>query len=107
MYQIDCLELDSRERFAKAADLDLILILSILLFLHDQLLAMYFQLSIPHNSSYKQKNDFEAILANVQFLFSRPPAGLTNQPPVWDSDPGTPLHIFNFRYHTTVLINET
>ena len=53
MYQIDYLELDSRERFAKAADLDLILILSILLFLHDQLLATYFQLLTPHNSSYK------------------------------------------------------
>jgi len=59
---LHCWELDSRERFATAKDQDLILILSMLLFLHDwQLLAMYFQLQILHNSSYKQKNDYQRI----------------------------------------------
>ena len=53
-----CLELDSRERFAKAEDQDLILILSILLFS-----MIGFSMASSHvfsivNTSHKQKNDY-------------------------------------------------
>ena len=40
------------------------------------------------------KNQSETTLLRGQFFFSWPAAGLTNRPPVRDSDPGPPLGQF-------------
>ena len=38
------------------------------------------------------ENQFETTLLRGPIFFSWPAAGLTNRPPVRDSDPGPPLH---------------